>query len=115
MLPSYLRHLSDMRIEVAATEAKSVFTAGMPAKLNSSHAGGKDLRCFLLPSALCPHMPERYRRQCRRLDIAGTSVAYENQALSALVSIQLSSHHGTPTVCLSTGCYPCKYALLEYR
>ena len=31
------------------------------------HAGGKDLRCFLLPAASCPHVSEKYRRQCRRL------------------------------------------------
>ena len=42
------------------TEAMSVFTAGLPAKLTvvrlRRHAGGKDLRRFLLPLALCPHV-----------------------------------------------------------
>ena len=44
------------------TEDMSVFTAGMSGKLTQvqlcRHASGKDLWCFFLPAALCPHMSE---------------------------------------------------------
>ena len=44
------------------TEDMSVFTAGMSGKLTRvqlrRHASGKDLWCFFLPAALCPHMSE---------------------------------------------------------
>ena len=57
--------------KLPATEAMSVFTAGMPAKLTRvqlcRHAGGKDQRCFMLPAALCPHTSDKYCRQYRRL------------------------------------------------
>ena len=53
--------------KLSATEGVSVFTAGMPVKLTQvqyrRHASGKDLWCFFLPVALCPHMPQQYRRQ----------------------------------------------------
>ena len=53
--------------KLPATEARAVFTAGMPAKLTRvqlcRHASGKDQRCFLLPAALCPHTSENQASQ----------------------------------------------------
>lgn len=52
-----LRYRSDKRTEA---EVMSVLSAGTPGKLTRVQlrrlAGGKDLRCFLLLAALCPHL-----------------------------------------------------------
>ena len=96
---SYLRHDSDTAAGAAcdtvpiweqkspATEAMSILTAGIPAKLSrvrlGRHAGGKDLRCFL--------SRRRYVLICRSSVagsicgyVTGTLAAYENQPLFGL-------------------------------
>ena len=99
---SYLRHCdkTPTRLQVLPTilfryentsrrqqRPSQVLTAGMPAKLTRvrlrRHAGGKDQRCFL--------SRRRYVLICRssiagstRGYVAGTSGAYENQALLGL-------------------------------
>ena len=97
--PSYLRHDSDIVASTfcntvpiweqkspATAEVMSVFTAGMPAKLTRvrlrTHAGGKDLRCFL--------SRRRYVLICRS-SIAGSSGGMWEPGLTCFCGLDLNS------------------------